>query len=263
MLDEGWIWGLHAVAETLTSAPRTISTLYVAGNRRSPEVTVLTTRAAEAGVEVRESDVALLDDLSQHGKHQGVVARTGPFPYVEEGQLRVLQQGLLVALDCVQDPRNLGAILRTAHAAGAAGLLLPKDRSAGVTAAAVRSAGGYVHRVPVARVTNLARTLGALGEEGWWVIGLVPGARRSIWEVQVAERTLLVVGGEGGGLRPLVASSCQELAGIPMVAGVESLNASVAAGIALYELGMRRSVRPRSTVVADRTVRDPRAVDSL
>jgi 23S rRNA (guanosine2251-2'-O)-methyltransferase len=169
-----------------------------------------------------------------------VVARTRPYTYVAEDQLAAMGRGLLVALDCIQDPRNLGAILRTAHGVGVTGVLLPRDRAVGVTPAVVHSAGGYAYRVPVARVTNLSRSLEHLRNLGWWAIGLDPGSDLPLWGATTGDRTLLVVGGEGRGLRPLVARSCDQLVGIPMLLGVESLNAAVAAGIALYEIGLRR-----------------------
>jgi len=144
----------------------------------------------------------------------------------------------------VQDPRNLGAVLRTARAAGVGGAVLPQDRSCGITPVVAAASAGLVFGLPIARVPNLARTLEALKRAGFWTVGLVPGAARSIFDLERPGRVALVVGGEGGGLRPLVRRGCDFEVGIPMAAGVESLNVSVATAVALYELLVRRAGSP-------------------
>lgn len=238
--EDVWVWGIHAVRETVFSAPVVAKELRVITDVRHPEIREIVEKARRSGVRVCETNLPSLDVLTRRGKHQGLAARVGPFPYVDLKGISAAAQGLIVALDCVQDPRNLGAILRTAEAASATGALLPTDRSAAVTPAVVRSAGGYVYRVPIARVTNLVRALETLKAAGWWAVGLAPRQGRMLYEVSLPARVVLVIGGEGKGIRPLVARSCDELVCLPMAAGVNSLNAAVAAGVALYEIGPRR-----------------------
>jgi 23S rRNA (guanosine2251-2'-O)-methyltransferase len=165
-----------------------------------------------------------------------------PFSYVEVDVITRARPQLIIALDCVQDPRNLGAILRTAEAVAAGGVVIPKDRSAGVTGAAVRSAAGHVFGVPIARVTNLVRVIEGFKTEGWWAMALMPRAGELLHDMRLPERVLLVIGGEGTGIRPLVASSCDCRVSLPMAQGVNSLNVSVAAGIALYEIGRKQGL---------------------
>lgn len=230
--------------EMVFSGPAVAQELRVAaGVVRHPEIREIVERARGAGVTVRDTDQASLDAVTREGKHQGLAARMGPFPYASLEEVAARAKELIVALDCVQDPRNLGAILRTAEAVAAGGVLLPTDRSAAVTSAVVRSAGGYVYRVPIGRVTNLVRAIQALKAGGWWAVGLVPREGRVLYDVSLPRRIVLVVGGEGKGMRPLVARSCDELVSLPMAARVNSLNAAVAAAVALYEIGPRRRAR--------------------
>lgn len=232
------MWGIHPVEEILTRRPGLVEEMLVATSKPVSRVADLGGRARREGINVRDCGVGVLDGLSRGGKHQGVAVRMGPFPYASLDVILESPRGVVVALDCIQDPRNLGAVLRTAHAVGARGVLVPTDRSAEVTGAAVRSAGGYVYGVPIARVTNLARAIESFTAAGWWAVGLVPGAR-VLYEVTLPERVLLVIGGEGRGIRPLVCRACDELVSLPMAAGIDSLNAAVAAGCALYELRRR------------------------
>jgi len=239
-VEDRLVWGIHPVREMVGSSPSGVEVVYVVGGKHRPDISDIVFRAHRARIDVRECDSAHLRALTNDAKHQGVAARMGAFAYAELEAIVRARPELVVALDCVQDPRNLGAILRTAEAVGAGGVLLPKDRSAGVTAAVVRGAAGHVYRVPVARVTNLARAVGTLKAEGWWAVGLLPGGRRELYEVSLPNRILLVIGGEGKGIRPLVARLCDQHASLPMAHGVNSLNASVAAGVALYEIERRR-----------------------
>ena len=240
------MWGTHAVAGMLQDAPRQIACLYLARDRATGELATIADVAARAGLEVRRCDAATLDELTGRGRHQGAVVRMTPFAYADLDDVAAAGD-TLVALDCVQDPRNLGAILRTAAAVNVGAVLLPKDRAVGVTGAALRSAGGYAHRLRIARVTNLARTIDELKTVGWWVVGLVPGASRPVFEATLTGRVLVVVGGEGKGIRPLVAAGCDELVSLPMAAGVASLNAAVAASVALYEMYRQRYVAAGGT----------------
>lgn len=188
--------------------------------------------ARSAGLEVREVSRAVLDELAAGVRHQGVVG-TGPafrFVALED----VLAAPLVVALDEITDPHNVGAILRSAVAFGAA-VILPKHRAAGITPVVVRASAGASEHATIAQVTNLQRALGAAGEAGLQVVGLAGREAVPLWELPPADRRVLVVGSEGRGLRRLVRQRCDVLASIPMRGPTESLNASVAAGIALYE----------------------------
>lgn len=226
------VTGANAVRELLAST-HPVERLWL----RAGGGDALAAMAAARGVPVEFAAADQLARVSGGPAHQGVVARTPPFRYAESEALAAAPRGTLVVLDGVQDPRNLGAIVRTARAAGAAGVIVPKDRASGVTGVVVSASAGHVFALPVARVTNVARVCEALKGAGWWLVALVATAERSIFEVaSQATRPALVLGGEGGGVRPLVLRGCDFRASIPMAPGVDSLNVSVAAGVALYAL---------------------------
>jgi 23S rRNA (guanosine2251-2'-O)-methyltransferase len=193
--------------------------------------------ARRRGLRCEVVDRHALDRLAGTAAHQGAVAVVPPFGWTPLEAL-VEAPGLLV-LDGVQDPRNLGAIVRTARAAGIAGIVVPQDRSVGITAVVVAASAGTVFGIRVARVPNLVRAIEGIKDAGGWTVGLVPQGGTSLYELDLAPRTALVVGGEGEGLRRLVRRSCDYSATIPMAPGVESLNVSVATGIALFELRRR------------------------
>lgn len=226
--------GRRPVAEALR-AGRELSEVVVAD--AEDELGAL---AHAAGVPVRAADRAELDALSGGVVHQGVVAVAGGYPYADLGSL--LGARLLVALDGVTDPHNLGAVARSAEAAGAGGLILRQRRSAGVTPAAEKASAGALSWLPVARVTNLSRTMGTLAEAGVWSVGLDGDAEQALWDCPLLdERVVLAVGAEGGGLSRLVAERVDALVAVPLAGRVASLNASVAAAVALFEIARRRS----------------------
>lgn len=205
--------------------------------------------AADHGVPVRERPRRELDELAGDVPHQGIVLRVAPFAYAEPDDLLVKALGsparLLVALDGITDPHNLGAIARSTAAFGGAGILLPARRSAGVTPAAWRASAGAFASVEVAQVTNLARTLAAAQSQGFFVIGLAGDASASITEVAqhfADVPVILAIGAEGDGLSRLLSERSDQLAQIPMPGGFESLNASVAAGIALFTITAAREL---------------------
>lgn len=181
------------------------------------------------------SDQEALTRVAGTPHHQGVIADTVPFPYAELVDVLQRTPRLLVVGDQIQDPHNLGAVLRTAEAVGAGGLIVPKDGSVPVTPVVEASAAGAAARVAVCRVTNIARTLETLKQHGYWSIGLVPKGGVDLYDLDVPERAVVVIGGEAG-MRPLVAKRCDFAVSIPMFGQIESLNASVAAAIVLYEL---------------------------
>lgn len=204
--------------------------------------------AAERSLPLLEVTTVELDRMTGGMVHQGVVIAVRPYRYAELGGIvaradRVGEPALVVALDGVTDPRNLGAVLRSAGAFGAHGVVLPERRAAGVTAAAWKVSAGAAARVPVARVTNLVRALGELREAGCFIVGLDAGGSTSVADLHLATGpVVLVVGSEGKGLGRLVRSTCDIVAGIPIRSQTESLNAGVAAGIGLYEVARLRSL---------------------
>jgi 23S rRNA (guanosine2251-2'-O)-methyltransferase len=215
-----------------------VTRLVLAPGGREDEIAAA---AEPRGVRVERGPRPVLDQLARTPHHQGVVAFTRSVGAVPLEALLDASRGALLVLDGVQDPRNLGAILRSARAAGVGGVVLPRDRSAGVTPVVVAASAGLIFGLDIARVGNLVRAMEVLKDAGWWLVGLAPRAGRPLPGVELPGRLTLVAGGEGGGLRPLVARHCDLLVSIPMAPGVESLNVSVAVAVALYELVTRRS----------------------
>jgi 23S rRNA (guanosine2251-2'-O)-methyltransferase len=242
--------GRNAVLEALQAGvPAT--TLYLAYRADTDDrIRAAVRLAAGAGLAVLESGRGELDRLTQGAAHQGLALRIRPYQYARPGDLTALasdaaQPPLIVALDGVTDPRNLGAIVRSAAAFGGHGVLIPGRRSAGVTAGAWKSSAGTLARLPVAQAPNLARALAAYQQAGLFVVGLAADGGTDIRDLEIAESPLvLVVGSEGRGLSRVVAERCDLLARIP-IGAAESLNAGVAAGIALYEAARRRGTPAR------------------
>jgi 23S rRNA (guanosine2251-2'-O)-methyltransferase len=186
-----------------------------------------------------------LTRLAGSPDHQGVVAEVDPYPYADARSVLDPPEALVVALDQVQDPRNLGAVCRSAEAAGAAGMVIPSRRSAAVTPAAVKASAGAVEHLPVARVPNLADWLGAAKEQGAWIYGAQSGAPAPYDRADLSGKVVLVLGSEGGGLRRRVAQSCDLLVSIPLRGQVESLNVSAAASVLLFEAARQRAAENR------------------
>jgi 23S rRNA (guanosine2251-2'-O)-methyltransferase len=203
--------------------------------------------AADLGLPLMEASKVDLDRMTNGGVHQGIVLQVPAYKYAHPDDLLVAAKksgrpALLVALDGVTDPRNLGAVVRSAAAFGGHGVIVPERRAAGMTASAWKVSAGAAARVPVARATNLNRTLLALKEAGCFIVGLDAGGDVQLPELELATDPLvLVAGSEGKGLSRLVRENCDVIASIPMAGGMESLNAGVAAGVALYEVARRRS----------------------
>jgi len=204
-------------------------------------VTSLVSLAVEHGVEVRDATKARLDQLADGQTHQGIALEVPPYRYAEpEDLLEAAAPVRIVVCDHIQDPRNLGAIMRSAAAFGASGIVVPERRAAGVTVAAWKVSAGAAARIPVARATNLTRTLEDYKKAGLFVVGLDAGGDVSLPDSTLLDGPLvIVVGAEGEGLSRLVREACDEVASIPIAATTESLNASVAASIALYEASRR------------------------
>jgi 23S rRNA (guanosine2251-2'-O)-methyltransferase len=187
-----------------------------------------------------EASVGELERLCGSSDHQGVVAEVEPYPYAGSAELLKVENALLIALDQVQDPRNLGAVARSAEAAGAAGLVIPERRSAAVTAVTCKASAGAVEHLEIAHVRNLADWLAEAKEAGFWIWGADAAAKQAPWDVDLSGPTVLVMGGEGKGLRPRVGSACDGLIALPQRGRVDSLNVSAAASALLFEAVRQR-----------------------
>ena len=251
------IYGIHGIEQALAvhregsprAARRPLEQLLVARGRGGREVQQLVEAARAARVPVRFVQRRELDRLTGTRAHQGVAAVAGAKRYLDLEELlgAAKSPALFVLLDGVEDPRNLGAILRTAVCAGADGVILPLRRATGVTPAAEKVAAGAAEHISVARVVNLGRALDQLKEAGCWLVGLDADGERAFTEVDLTVSVGLVLGGEGKGLHQQVRKRCDFVVKIPTVGPVGSLNVSVAAGVALYEVLRQRRVRSTSS----------------
>ncbi len=243
------VYGVHAVEELLLARPQEVHAVFVADVRLDGG---LAQRLAAASLSPEKRPSKELDRLAAGGRHQGVVALVGEYPYqtleellggwsaVEAGDQPAAPAGPIVVLDQVQDPRNLGAVARSAWALGSAGLVLPRRRSAQVTAAAVRTSAGATEHLPICRVVNLVRGLEEMSAAGWWLVGATGRGGDPPEALDLADRVALVLGSEARGLRPSTERRCDLRVSIPMVGGLDSLNVSVAAGILLAEAARQR-----------------------
>ncbi|MBA3595924.1 MAG: 23S rRNA (guanosine(2251)-2'-O)-methyltransferase RlmB [Methylibium sp.] len=237
------LFGFHAVSIRLKTAPGSVVELYVDGTRRDMRMKQFLDRAREAGVRLLESDELRLQALSGTHRHQGVVAKVAPLPVSKSlDDLLDAVEGppLLLVLDGVTDPHNLGACLRVADGAGVHAVIAPKDHAVGVNATVSKVASGAAETVPYFMVTNLSRTLGELKERNVWTVGLADDAPRTLYAADLRQPLALVLGAEGSGLRQLTRKTCDEAVSLPMAGAVESLNVSVASGICLYEAVRQR-----------------------
>ena len=240
------IYGLHAVRALLLRRPQRILLLRLAAGRDDPRIREVAELASRHGLPTQRTEAREFRELLGEAVHQGVMAEISPLPLWTEDDLiaalAAVTHPLLLALDGVQDPHNLGACLRTADACGALALIVPKDRAAQLTATVRKVAAGAAETTPVVAVTNLVRCLGLLKHAGLWVIGADPQAKARAQDVDLRTGAVLVLGAEGGGLRRLTQGSCDFLVRLPQLGAVESLNVSVAAGMLLYEAVRQRSV---------------------
>lgn len=240
------IGGFHAVSALLKRSGPGPREILVADSRNDKRVRALRQAAARAGVPIRVVPRAELDRLSPGLHHQGVLAiieaDAQPAGETALGVLEVppTPDQMLLALDCVQDPHNLGACLRTAEAVGVSAVMIPKDRSVGLTPVARAVSVGASERVPVVTVTNFSRSLQQLQSLGYWIVGLAGEESESLYDLKLTGPLVLVVGAEGSGLRRLTKERCDHLARIPMQGKIESLNVSVAAAVCMYEAYRQR-----------------------
>lgn len=238
------VYGIHAVSRLLDKRPERVRRLLLSKQRDDAAMRLLLGAAEGAGLSAERVVADELVRLAGHGRHQGAIAWVEPVSTLDEPGLAALldrsQCPLLLMLDSVQDPHNLGACLRTAEAAGAEVVIIPRNRAVGLTAAVRKVAAGSADFIPVARVTNLARTLGELQERGIWCYGAAAEASQDLYSLDLEGPVCLVLGGESRGLRRLTRAHCDLLYSIPMQGGTESLNVSVAAGISLFEAARQR-----------------------
>ena len=249
------VYGLNPVRELLRAGAEGVGELWLAeGGTRGAAFAELERLGRAAHAKVRAVPRARLDRLAGTDRHQGVVAVVADFRYAELDGLVASaaasgRPSLLVVLDGVEDPHNLGAIIRSAHALGAHGVVIPKDRAVGVTPAVAKASAGAVERCPVARVTNVAKTVEALKGEGIWSVALAADGERPLPALDLRGPTALVLGSEGEGLRPLVRRTCDLSARIPMSGELDSLSVSASAAVALYEAACQRAGAPPDSAV--------------
>ncbi|MFP4601001.1 MAG: 23S rRNA (guanosine(2251)-2'-O)-methyltransferase RlmB [Persicimonas sp.] len=234
------IYGIHPAEELLKVAPDKIEKIYV-DDPYASRLEAVRELVERYDMTLEEVSSHELDRIAEGGNHQGIVVRTTPFRYAKLADLldetAEASRACALVLDQIQDPQNLGAILRSAAAMEVDAVIIPKDRAAGVTAAVVRASAGQALRVPVAQITNVARTLETLKESGWWTVGAIAGeGSQDIWEIDLDMKTALVMGSEHQGVRRLVGERCDFQARIPMATAVDSLNVASAASIFLYEV---------------------------
>ena len=241
------LFGFHAVGVRLKTAPKSIVEIYYEATRRDARMRQFLDRAREAGARLIEADGERLAKLAGSHGHQGVAARVEPTKQItsldellENLEESGVRNPLLLVLDGVTDPHNLGACLRVADGAGAHAVIAPKDHAAGINATVAKVASGAAETVPYFMVTNLARTLNELKERNIWIIGTSGDSDKNIYQMDLKGPVALVLGAEGDGMRQLTRKTCDELVSIPMQGAVESLNVSVASGVCLFEAVRQR-----------------------
>lgn len=238
------IYGFHAVTAKLRHDPAALKEIFVDAARQDARARDLLAHAELQGVKILASDGKRLDAMAPGAKHQGVIARVEggrKLAHLDDVLDTLEEPAFLLVLDGITDPRNLGACLRVADAVGVHAVIAPKDRAAGLTDVAMKTASGAAETVPYVMVTNLARTLRELKEREIWVIGTAGEAERDLYAAEWPVATAWVLGAEGEGMRRLTRETCDQLVSIPMHGSVESLNVSVAAGVCLYEARRRRA----------------------
>jgi 23S rRNA (guanosine2251-2'-O)-methyltransferase len=241
------LFGFHAVTVRLKTAPDSIQEIHVDATRRDARMRQFVERARDGGARLIDSDATRLSALAGNPRHQGVVARVNALAVrhsLDEVLDEVEGPPLVLVLDGVTDPHNLGACLRVADGAGAHAVVAPKDHAVGLNATVAKVASGAAETVPYLMVTNLARTLGELKERDIRVVGTSDDAERTLYDLDLSGPVALVLGAEGPGMRQLTRKTCDELVRIPMAGAVESLNVSVAAGVCLYEAMRQRRAKP-------------------
>ncbi|EGQ9769782.1 23S rRNA (guanosine(2251)-2'-O)-methyltransferase RlmB [Vibrio alginolyticus] len=243
-MSNEFIYGIHAVKAVLEREPERFIEAYVLKGRQDDRLMPILNDLQVCGVSIQQMTRKTLDDKARGANHQGIIARVKPAKQLNENDIDDIlakhESPLLLVLDGVTDPHNLGACLRNADAAGAAAIIVPKDRSAPMNATVSKVACGAAEVVPLIRVTNLARTMRTLQEQGIWFVGTAGEATHDIYQAKLTGPLAIVMGAEGDGMRRLTRETCDDLIKIPMAGSVSSLNVSVASGICLFEAVRQR-----------------------
>lgn len=245
MAQTDWVFGLHSIAAILANEPERILEIMVAKERNDDRMNKVVNMARKQRISVQFVQRKTLDERSKGEQHQGIMARAKAARVMTEADLDTIIENqnvpFLLVLDGVTDPHNLGACLRNADAAGVHAVIVPKDKSAAITPVVRKVAVGAAETVPLIQVTNLARTLKQIQQQGVWVIGTAGEAEQLIYDCKIQGPTALVMGAEGKGMRRLTRETCDELVKLPMAGSVSSLNVSVATGICLFEIVRQRA----------------------
>ncbi len=244
-MSEHYVYGVHAVSALLANPHREIKKLFISQDRVDKRLQELLDKAVLAKVNIEKLNAQQMNQRFAHFTHQGIVASASALPEYNESHLPALLEAsknpaLILILDGVTDPHNLGACLRTADATGVDFVIIPKDKSAGITPVVSKVACGAAESIPVVKVTNLVRSMETLKERGVWIYGAAGEATNSLYQVDCTGAFALVMGAEGDGLRRLTREHCDGLFSLPMLGSVDSLNVSVATGVSLYEVIRQR-----------------------
>ncbi|AUI87161.1 23S rRNA (guanosine(2251)-2'-O)-methyltransferase RlmB [Vibrio azureus] len=243
-MSNEFIYGIHAVKAVLEREPERFIEAYVLKGRQDERLMPILNDLQVCGVSIQQMSRKTLDDKANGANHQGIIARVKAAKQLNENDIDAIlaqhESPLLLILDGVTDPHNLGACLRNADAAGVAAIIVPKDRSAPMNATVSKVACGAAEVVPLVRVTNLARTMRTLQEQGIWFVGTAGEATHDIYQAKLTGPLAIVMGAEGDGMRRLTKETCDDLIKIPMAGSVSSLNVSVASGICLFEAVRQR-----------------------
>lgn len=244
MAQHEWLFGIHALEAVITREPERLIELFVLKGREDDRLINIIDQARRFGIAVQFCHRKTLDDKVNGEQHQGVIAKAKPGKQYAENDLAIIveqsEKPFLLILDGVTDPHNLGACLRTAEAAGAHAVVVPKDNSAALTPTVRKVASGAADVIPLVQVTNLARTIRELQKAGVWIIGTAGEAKQSLYECKLNGPIALVMGAEGKGMRRLTRENCDELIKLPMAGTVTSLNVSVATGVCMFEIVRQR-----------------------
>ncbi len=242
------ICGIHAASGILTHRPQDVKSVLLSASRKDERIEQIESLAKSAGIKCSRVTVGTLNQMARGVRHQGVIALCTEGAAVRQASIKAADlidggpdPSFLIVLDGIEDPRNLGACLRSAEAGGAHGAILPRHRGSEITETVSRTAAGSAESLPIARASNLARELDDLKEQGVWIIGLDSKASDSILELSLTEPCALVFGAEHGGLRRMTREKCDVLAKIPIAGAADSFNVSVAVGIAAFEVSRQRA----------------------
>jgi 23S rRNA (guanosine2251-2'-O)-methyltransferase len=246
--NQRWVYGTHSVLELLRASPADVSEIFLLTDAGGAGVKAVIDAARQAGVPVRRVHSQWMMQMARGEKHQGVIAQVCGYRTLQAAELLTqlpsgAEQEWVLILDGLTDPRNFGALLRTAEAAGVQHVVIPKDRSVGITPTVVKASAGALHHLKIFQVTNLRRAIVALKERGFWMVGLDVQSPVSIYEQEFPDKLGISLGSEGKGMRPLVLRECDFRVAVPMAGKIASLNVAVAGAVLLYELVRQKRFR--------------------